>query len=127
MRCLNRNKKVITYALYQGKQEIVDSNGNRTGEYKVTYGNPTQIETNVSANRGVTDLELFGTNIIYDRTFVVDDINCEIDEYTKLWVDTPVYDNSNNILPHNYVVVRKAPSLNSITYAIRKVDVSANA
>ena len=126
MRCLDRNKKTIYYALYQGKTEIVDSNGNRTGQYRTTYGTPTAIKTNVSASKGTTDLALFGTNIVYDRTFVVDDVTCAIDEFTKLWVDKAPYDSQNNLTTHDYIVVKKAQSINSITYAITKVDVSAN-
>lgn len=126
MRCLQRNKQPIYYALYQGKTEILDSNNYRTGQYKLTYGTPKAISVNISANKGTSDLELFGSNIVYDRTIVVDDINCEIDEYTKLWVDAPVYDSQSNLLPHDYIVIKKAKSLNSITYAIRKVDVSGS-
>lgn len=126
MRCLQRNKKPIYYALYQGKTEILDGNGYKTGQFRLSYSTPTAINVNVSANKGLSELSLFGSNIVYDRTIVIDDVNCPIDEYTKLWVDAPVYDSQNNLLPHDYIVIKKAVSLNSITYAIRKVDVSGS-
>lgn len=123
MRCLQRNKQQIYYSLYQGKNEIIDSDGNRTGEYTKTYSTPVSLQVNISANRGANELELFGANIVYDNT-IVTELGCPMDEHTKLWVGIPALDNNNTVLPYNYVVVKKAQSLNSITYAIKKVDVS---
>jgi len=125
MRCLQRNKQKIFYSLYQGKTEIIDSNGNRTGEFTINYSTPVSAKVNISANKGSNDLELFGANIVYDNV-IVTEIDCPIDEHTRLWVGIPALDNDNNVLPYNYVVVKKASSLNSTTYAIRKVDVSGS-
>ena len=123
MRCLRRNKQPIYYSLYQGKTEIVDANGNRTGEYTQNYSTPVSLQVNISANKGYSEIEMFGANIVYDNT-IVTDLGCQMDEHTRLWVGIPAFDNDNNVLPYNYVVVRKAQSLNSITYAIKKVEVS---
>lgn len=125
MRCLQRNKQTIYYSLYIGKTEIVDGNGNRTGEYTKSYSLPNSLQVNISANRGYNELEFFGSNIVYDNT-IVTEVGCPIDEQTRLWVGVPVYDANNNLQPYNYVVVKKAQSLNSISYAIRKVDVSGS-
>jgi hypothetical protein len=46
-------------------------------------------------------------------------MSCPIDEYSRLWLDGRTTDK-----PHNYVVVAVSKSLNSIRYAIRRVDVS---
>lgn len=125
MRCLQRNKQQIYYSLYLGKIEIIDDNGNRTGEYTQSYGTPVSLQVNKSANKGYSEIEMFGANIVYDNT-IVTETNCPIDEHTRLWVGVPVYDGNNNLQPYNYVVVKKAPSLNSVTYAIKKVEVSGS-
>lgn len=119
MRTLNKNKQTIYYALYIVSTELRDSNGLRTGEKEITYSTPEALKVNVSAGRGDIDLEIFGINSNYTKTFVTTDLNCPIEEDTIIWFDEDIAN------PHNYVVVGKAKSLNSITYAIKEVDVSA--
>lgn len=118
MRTLNRNKKTIYYAQYAGKTPIVDSNGLKTGEYTISYGDPVAINVNVSANRGAADVGMIGINENYVRSIVTDDMDCPINEETVLWIDQPL------TKPHNYVVTLVAKSINSITYAVKKVKVN---
>lgn len=57
-----------------------------------------------------------------------------IDEYTVLWVDTvptvdedgvlAVNENGEILTPHDYIVKKVAKSLNSVSIAISKVNVS---
>ena len=124
MRALARNKKTFYYCLYKTKAPIYDSNNYETGDYLITYENPVQLKANISASKGDSVPELFGTNISYDRVIIVDDINCPIDENTVLFVDKePEFDILNNIsVPkYDYIVIKKAPSINFIAYAISKV------
>lgn len=122
MRCLNRNKQTLYYALYQGETEEQDSDGNYTGERTITYGDPVKFKANISAARGESALNPFGIETNYSKTIVTDDLNCPIKEDTILWIGKdPTED------PYNYMVVKKAESLNSIMYAIREVQVSAQA
>ncbi len=119
MMCLGLNKRTFYYSLYLGETDIVDSEGNLTGGKAKQYSEPVAAEMNVSAAHGDTSVEQFGLNENYSRTIVTDDMNCPIDTDSKLWIEIPPTE------PYNYRVVRVAKSLNSITYAIREVTVSA--
>jgi len=127
MRSLVRNKQKIYYALYDTKTDIVDDYGNKTGEYNVTYGEPVEYHINVSAARGTADVEQFGINANYTKTMTTNDLNCPIEETSILWINrepTVTVGEVTTDIPHNYVVVSVARSINSITYAIREVNVS---
>lgn len=118
MRCLEKNKQTIYYSLYSGITPNIDDDGFRTGTYSETYSSPVSALFNVSAARGESEIEKFGSDLAYSKTMVTCDMDCPITETSHLWVDiTP----SNNT-PFNYVVVRVARSINSITYAIKEVS-----
>ena len=124
MRCMARNKTTFYYALYTGQNEIVDEYENATGQYSVTYGDPTMVLGNVSAAQGEMQTRQFGDSESYDKVIVLDDVNTPIDEYSILWVDTPPYlDGGSTETPHDYVVKKVARSLNSVSIAISKVSV----
>ena len=125
MRCMVRNKTAFYYALYSEQSEITDEYGNATGQYSVTYDNPTRAIGNVSAAKGEMQTRQFGDSESYDKVIVLDDVNTPIDEYSVLWVDTlPTlnYDGATET-PHDYVVKKVARSLNSVSIAISKVRV----
>ena len=125
MRTLNRNKTTFYYALYEGKEPVVDDYGNVTGEYEVKYSRPKKFRANISAANGKADVEQFGANVDYDKV-IVGDIFPQIDEYTIMWIDTvPVIDNEGKTeTPHDYIVKKIARSLNSVSIAVSKVEVS---
>jgi hypothetical protein len=126
MRVLNRNKQALWYAVFVSKEEIMDEYGNATGDYKITYSKPVAMRANISAARGTADVEMFGVALAYDKAIVTDDMSCPISETSILWIDTPpaLDEDGNTITPHDYVVKRVARSLNSIAYAVSKVDVA---
>lgn len=126
MRTLNRNKTVFYYALYEGKEPVIDDYGNVTGEYEVKYSRPKKFRANISAANGKADVEQFGANVDYDKVIVGDNIFPQIDEYTIMWIDTvPVIDNEGKTeTPHDYIVKKIARSLNSVSVAVSKVEVS---
>ena len=134
MRCLVRNKVVFFYAPYAGKAPLTDEYGNRTGEYEVRYSDPQKAFANISAAQGETETRQFGDSEVYDKVIVLDDPGTAIDEHAVLWVDSvPALDangalkrtdSGEAVTPHDYIVVRKAVSRNSVSFAIRKVDVS---
>ena len=118
MRTLEINKQPMWYALLTGKTEVIDEYGNHTGVYEMTYSDPVYYPVNMSESRNIVNFEAFGITADYDRTFVTSDLSCPIKEDTIIWFGAdPATD------PHNYVVHRIANSLNSITIAIRAVDV----
>ena len=126
MRCMARNKSKFYYASYIGETEIIDEYGNATGEYEVSYGNPIEVLGNVSAAQGEMQSRQFGESESYDKVIVLDDRNAPIDEHSLLWVDTLPHLNNDGSTetPHDYVVKRIARSLNGVSIAISKVDVS---
>jgi hypothetical protein len=119
MRCMNRNKSDFWYATYNEKVEITDEYGNATGQFSIAYNEPVKAQANISAARGSSDVEMFGVSLNYDKAIVTDNMNLPISETSVLWIDAdPATDK------FNYVVSRVARSLNNISYAVRRVDVS---
>lgn len=123
MRSLNRNKQLIYYALCLGKFPIteMDEWGNiiETGEYEKRYGVPVELRINVSAAQGENSAREFGNIVDYDRTLVTTAMDLLISESTVLWIDQK--DTSKS---HDYIVKKVAKSLNGVTYAVKKVQVS---
>ena len=125
MRTLNRNKIRIFYANYCDKIPLKDEYGNITGEYKVTRENPVAIMANVSATRGESTTRQFGEDVRYDRIIVLDDPAFPIAETSVLWIDTlpEIAEDGTTQTPHDYIVKQVAPSLNSVSIAVSKVNV----
>ena len=126
MRCMARNKSKFYYASYIGETEITDENGNSTGEYKLNYSDPVEMHGNVSAAQGEMQSRQFGESESYDKVIVLDDRNTPIDEYSILWVDALPHLNEDGSTdtPHDYIVRKVAQSLNSVSIAVSKVDVT---
>ena len=126
MRCLLRNARDFYYALYEGKNEIEDEYGNKTGEYEVVYGKPIKCKGNISAAQGEMQSRQFGDSEGYDKVITLSNIDIPINEYSILWVDNlPIInDDGTTNTPHDYIVKEDARSLNVVSLAIRKVSIS---
>lgn len=118
MRTLMRNLKPFYYANVTGTTAMVDSDNNYTGEYTITYTTPVLVKGNISASMGSVYESPFGLTEGYDKVIVVDDPDLPIEESSVLWVNVATTN------PYDYVVSRIARSLNSVSIAIKKVDVS---
>lgn len=118
MRSLNRNKRLIYYALRTGETPNIDEYDNETGESTPTYTEPVALHCSVSAAQGEDAVQAFGSFTGYSRTLCVSDVNCPIDEDSIVWFGVPVTE------PHNYIVVLKADSKNGIMYALQEVTVA---
>ena len=118
MRCLNRNKRELHYALFLGDEPIFDEYGNETGESSPTYGEITKAHYNISATTGEEAVQAFGSFTNYSRIICVSDNNCPIAEQTIVWFGVATTE------PHNYTVTAKADSKNGILYALLEVKVS---
>lgn len=121
MRTLERNKTSFYYALYLGKEENIDADGNATGTYTILYSNPVECRGNISASSGSVQVEQFGNDLQYDKVVVLDDVNVPIDEESVLWVDKEVEHDKYGNPVFDYVVKKVARSLNSVSFAISKV------
>lgn len=121
MRSLKRNQQPFWYCLFKEKAPVLDSNNQKTGEYLLKYYQPIQLRGSISAERGSSQIELFGDFQDYDRVIIIDNPNCPIQEDSVLFVDKDVTFDSDNVPLYDYIVKRKAKSINSVAYAIRKV------
>lgn len=122
MRCLERNKTEFYYSLLQGKEPLKDENGYDTGEYTLVYTLPIKMRASVSSSKGEAQVEQFGNALDYDKVIITDDIACPLDEHSVLCIDCmPDYDNEGNLI-YDYIVKKVARSINSISYAVRKVQ-----
>jgi hypothetical protein len=116
MRDLKRNQQTIWCSLLN-VTAAEDEWGN-TKDIK-SYGEPFPIKMTLSGNKGEASEQAFGTDLQYDREMSTHDMNCPIDEYSHLWLDGKDIADT-----HNYIVKAVSKSLNSIRYAIEKVNVS---
>ena len=116
MRDLRRNQQTIWYSL---QNVTVDNDEWGNTEDIKDYGEPIKMQLSVSASKGNISAQAFGTDLNYDREMSTHNMNCPIDEYTRLWLD-----GRETTETHNYEVVAVSKSLNCIRYAIRRVDVS---
>lgn len=115
-----QNCQPVFFKLYEGEEEIIDMDGNSTGQYIPKYSALKSAMLCVSPNKGTSETEQFGSIEDYDRTMTTSDPDCEIDEDAVLWVD-----GADTSGPWNYIVKQRAPWKNSVSYAIQQVAVSA--
>lgn len=118
MRNLNRNRRLIHYALLTGEVANIDEYGNETGELTPVYGAVTPLSCNISAAMGEDAVSAFGNITAYSRSICVSDINCPMDVDSIVWFGVVPTE------PHNYIVVQKADSKNGVLYALREVTVA---
>lgn len=118
MRTLFRNLKTFYYANENGVSPLTDSEGYKTGEYEIAYTEPVAVKGNISASTGSVFENPFGLTEGYDKVIVVDNPNLPIQESSVVWVE------ASTDQPYDYVVRQLARSLNSISIAIKRVDVS---
>lgn len=131
-----RNKQTFWYALYSETVEQYDEYGNQVGT-SASYGNPVQVQGNISPAKGSVVARQFGEDDQYDRVIVLGDRDTPIDEHAVLWIDVdPDLDDSGAltvnadgeiVTPWDYIVRRVGrglPPYGSTTIAVSKVSVS---
>ena len=118
MRLLQKNQKIFYYSIYLNREEdVLDDEGNLTGDKKPVYGPPTEASGNISTSIGELDEKIFGGITDYSRTVCT---TAELPEKTRVWIGI-VHDTQET--PHNYEVKRKGDSLNETIYALQEVTV----
>lgn len=120
MRTLCLNQKTIWYANSTGQTALKDEYGNEVGEYQVTHGTPVSLEANVFGVSGSSSVEPYGIMGAYDRVMVLQLLPTDLTEASILWIDE-----TDTTKPHDHIVKRIIPSLNSWTIGLKKVAVSA--
>jgi len=125
MRSMTRNRQVFYEASLTSVAMGTDTDGNYTEEV-YTYSNPTEHEGVITAANGEAVTQLFGANERYDKVITLNLGENYLAIGSVLWVDTmPTLDKQGKTTtPYDYIVVKVAESLNFVSVAIRKVDVS---
>lgn len=118
MRTLRRNRRKVYYSKrVADPNPILDEWGNETGEYEYAWSDPAELWLNMSADRGSVESRIFGEQEDYDRQIVAE--STPLREGDRLWVRQ-----QDVTKPHDYVVSKYAEGLNSVTLAIKRVDVT---
>ena len=142
-----RNDTQFWYCLYDPTTEyaVLDENGNETGEIIPNYLSAVSMWANVSPASGQAQVEQFGNLDSYDKVIVSHDMNCPITEMSALFLEkepeyatitthelvvgsalfapSAISEVTYQLPKNDYIVKRVAKSLNSISIAVRKVDV----
>jgi hypothetical protein len=124
---LPSNRQKIYYGELTGYTDIVDSDGYKTGEKEKVYSTPLPFLIYVSPAKGENSWNPYGIGDEYSNVMSTNDRTCPIQEDSVLWVGIdPEIDETTGkaTVEHNYIVTRRAEGLNSILFAIKRVDVS---
>lgn len=121
MRTMQRNKRPVAYAFYQGVTELTDDDGLLTGEYEVSYTNPVKALMNVSGGRGQADIALFGLTQTFARTATTEDLKTPFNTQTVFWVET-----DPDTEPFDYRVVAVSRTINQVVLALAEVETDEN-
>lgn len=117
MRTVKRNKRPVAYAFYQGVTELLDGDGNLTGEYNVSYTEPVSTLMNVSGGRGQADIALFGLTQTFSRTATTEDLTTPFNTQTVFWIET-----DQETEPFDYRVVAVSRTVNQVVLALAEVE-----
>lgn len=120
MRTLKRNKRPVAYAFYDGVQEQTDEWGNYTGEYEVSYTEPTKTLMNVSGGRGQADIALFGLTQDFSRTATTEDLETPFNTEMVFWVEK-----DPDTEPFDYRVAAVSRTINQVVLALSEVSRNA--
>lgn len=129
MRCLNRNKQKIYYALAiaseasQGTETIIVDDEEvliENGDYSQSYDSPVKFYANISfSGNESTDVEFGVDRTAYDAV-IVTDFPLPITETSLIWVsnEPPYNENDGNTADYSVVAIKK--SLNVLKAILKK-------
>ena len=128
MRNLERNKEEISYLNYVRSEKVLNANGKKTGEKRVIYSKAKKMKAHVSGAKGSSSVEVFGTDISYDKTVLItrkEFASSGITENSVFFIDVPVkYE--DQVPLYDYEVKRIAKTPNEVLIAIKKVSANEN-
>lgn len=138
MRCLARDKRWVLAAFFVEKRACEDEQGRLTGKHEVVRTEPMPFLVSVSASKGTAENSLFGIDLDYDKTIIIEDVELPIDESTVFWVDNVEQElflgaaNSSEDeaftwmgaldVSHDYVVKRVAKTPNCLAVAVKRIE-----
>lgn len=126
MRCLDRDRRRVLIARYEGTRPVQDEQGRYTGRNEVARTAPAEFWPTVTPVRGRAEDDYFGQKVEYDLTLTIDDPAFEARESDQLWVDAdPGEEGAEGYpSPHDYVVTKVARTGGFTVIAARRVDVA---
>lgn len=132
MHVLARNKEELWFANPNAITYVLDSNGFKTGERSITYGEPEKARMSMAissgannlGSQGMAELERYGITTGYTHRAVTDDMTCAMNEESQVWYKISPTDENGQAVPANFRVVRKAISLNHVIFYLKEVDVT---
>lgn len=119
MRVVRRNRRPVAYAFYQGVTDVVNEDGELTGEHEISYSEPVKALMNVSGGRGQANINLFGIGSSSMRTIVTEDLETPFSDETVFWVER-----DPDTEPFDYRVVNISRTVNQVVIAIDEVSKS---
>lgn len=117
MRTVQRDKRPVAYAFYEGMTELTDTDNNYTGEHQLSYTTPVRTLMNVSGGRGQADVSLFGLTDTFARTATTDDLDTPFGTSTVFWIEC-----DPDTSPFNYRVVAVSRTVNQVVLALAEVE-----
>ena len=115
MRDLKANQKTIWYQNSSGFVAVKDEYGNRTGEEQPIMEHAEQLKISVSGAVGAMEAAAFGGFTDYSRTACTANTNCPLREGTLIWI------NRDSDESPDYVVTKKADTINGVLYALKEI------
>lgn len=112
MRILLRNTTKFEYLPYTGLETDLNEDGEHTGDFRQKLGEPKEYRGNISTPSGQTQPMMYGEDIRYTHTLVMDKPDVEISEYGVIRWKGELYD---------ITAVRR--SINAVSIALKKQTV----
>lgn len=124
MRNAKINKVDFSAVRYKKTEEVKDSNNHLTGEKIITYYPVQHYKANISGAKGGVFVEIFGSDVSYDKTIVLtkrEFLNLKFDDNTVFFIDKkPEFKNGSPL--YDYRVSKIAHTINQVVIAIKKAD-----
>lgn len=111
MRSLQRDWRIMEYAVPLSTEPILDEYGNDTLEVNTIYSERKELRANISANVGQEAVNAFGSLTGYSRTITYWGESCPLIEGSKVWFGSG-----------EYTVIKVADSKNGFLIALREVS-----
>ena len=109
---------------FKGKEEVEDSDGYYTGESTISYSKPIAFKGHLSSAKGSSQVAIFGTDVMYDKTIVITKkrfAQLKITENSVFFIDKkPSYENGTPL--YDYRVKKIAETINEVAIALIKVE-----
>ena len=109
---------------YKGEEEVLDDDGWEAGEKTIFYTKPIPFKSHISGARGSSQVEIFGTDVAYDKTILItkNEFNrLKINENSVFFINKkPTYDGTTPL--YDYRVKRIAETINEVAIALEKVS-----